>query len=186
MNIEVTVHADGMDLNTVVDGTVAGFVDESDAREYYARPKTLADVIAEKVSEQIVTGEYWRDQQRRFREIREEMIREALKPTITRALAEPIERTNAFGERVNGAAPTTLREIIFNEAKRQANAKVSDGYRSGGETVLQKFVREEIGAAFKKELAGILAEEKEKVVKAVRAQASSIIADAVKAGLNAR
>lgn len=184
MNIEVTVHADGMDLNAVVDGTVNGF--DPETGEYFGRPKTLADVIAEKVVEQITTGEEWRDQKRRFREIREEMIREALKPTITRALAEPIERTNAFGERVDGVAPTTLREIIFNEARRQANAKVSDGYRSSSETVLAKFVREQIDAAFRNELAGILKEEKTKVVKAVRDNAGTIIADAVRQGLNAR
>jgi uncharacterized membrane-anchored protein YjiN (DUF445 family) len=184
MNIEVTVHADGMDLNAVVDGTINGY--DPDADVYVTRPKTLADVIAEKVVEKI-TREEMRDQLRRVQQIREEMIREAVKPTITRALAEPIEHTNAFGERVAGVAPTTLREIIFNEAKRQANTSVKNDYGSRtGETVLAKFVREEIGAAFKKELADILAEEKAKVVKAVRDNAGTIIADAVKAGLNAR
>lgn len=183
MNIEVTVHADGIDLNTTVDGMINGYNPETE--EYVTSPKTLADVIAEKVQAQITTGEYWRDQMRRFREIRDEEICKAVAPTIARALSEPIQRTNAYGEPLAGST-TTLREIIFAEAQRQLSAKASDGYRASSETVLQKFVREEIAKTFKAELAGILAEEKAKVVKAVRANASTIIADAVKAGLSAR
>lgn len=183
MNIEVTVHANEIDLNTVVDGTIRGYDPEHD--EYVTSPKTLADVIAEHVREEITKGAEWQEEKRRFREIRDEEVRKALAPVIERALTDPILPTNAYGEPTSGA-PTTLRELIAKEAKRQVSARADNGYRSSSETVLGKFVREQIDAAFRNELAEIVKAEKAKVVKAVRDNAGSIIADAVKQGLNAR
>ena len=52
-----------------------------------------------------------------------------------------------------------------------------------GSTLAQRIVAEAIGSAFTRELAAAIADEKAKVVAAVRAKAAELIADAVKQGV---
>jgi hypothetical protein len=75
-----------------------------------------------------------------------------------------------------------MRELILAEVEKFMSAPADRHYRDKG-TVLEKYVRDEVQTTLKKELADALAEEKAKVVAAVRASAADLIADAVKRGI---
>jgi hypothetical protein len=178
VEINVTVNGlEAIDLGTVVN-TEAYYDHETDER--IPAQRTLADVIADKVTRKLTAESYYGDLKRRVTAIRDEEIREAIEPIITEAISGEIQKTNSFGEPTGKS--TTIRELIMSEA-RTLLTKSADSYGRGSETVLQKWVREQIAAAFTKELAAVVAQEKEKVVAAVRAKAADLIADAVKQGV---
>lgn len=178
MNINVTVDTEGIDLTTVV-GERSRY--DHNLEESVTQEVTLGDEVAKRITARLTKDEAYPGLRQRFLTIRDEEIRKALEPIVTDAIAGPIQKTNNYGEPSGGT--TTLRELIMAEAQRLATAKVGDGYRGSNETVLAKFVREQIAAAFTKELAAVVAEEKAKVVAAVRAKAADLIAEAVKQGV---
>lgn len=181
INVNVTVDgADGIGLNTEIRETQT-WDDESE--EYVKNPVTLGDAVAGKLTAMLVKDERYASLRKRFLEIREEEIRRAVQPIVIDAINAPVQKTNTFGEATGGT--TTVRELIVAEAKKIAERPFDTSYnsRSGNETALGKFVREQIAAAFTKELAAVVAAEKAKVVAAVRAKAADLIADAVKQGV---
>jgi hypothetical protein len=178
MEITVKVDTTGIDLTTVI-GERSRY--DHDIEEGVSEDVTLGDEVAKRITAKLTKDEEYPGLRKRFLAIRDEEIRKALEPVIVAAISGPIQKTNNYGEPSGGT--TTLRELIMDEAQRLATAKVSDGYRSSSETVLAKFVREQIAAAFTKELAAVVAEEKAKVVAAVRAKAADLIAEAVKQGV---
>lgn len=140
-------------------------------------PMTLGQSVAKEIADRLVADDEYKTLRRQVLELRTEEVRRQLEPIVTAAIEKPVQRTNSFGDPVG--EPTTLTDLIVKEA-REYLAK-GDGY--GRETVLQKTVREAVGGALKKELAAVVAEEKEKVVAAVRAKAAELIAEAVKQGV---
>lgn len=178
MQINVTVEdIESVDLATPIE-THSRYDADGEREDYQV---TIGHLIAEMVTKKLSKDDSWGGIKKRFLDIRDEEIREAVKPIVTEAIGAPIQKTNTYGEATGPA--TSIRELIIAEATNLLGRKVDDGYRSNGETVLQKFVREQITAAFAKELAGVVAEEKAKVVAAVRAKAADLIADAVKQGI---
>lgn len=168
MQINVTVDGiEAVDLNTPV--VNVGTEDEV----------TLADVIADRAVRTLVYEDQ-RDLRRRITEIRDEEIREAVKPTVLGAIDVAIQETNRWGEPTG--EPTSLRELILKEAKELLNRPVDNYHREKG-TVLQSVVRDAVSKTLRAELDAVLKAEKEKVVAAVRAQAAELIAEAVKKGL---
>lgn len=179
MNINVTVDGiDGIDLNTVI-GERARY--DHDIEESVTEGVTLGDEVAKRVTAKLTKDEEYPGLRKRFLTIRDEEIRKAVEPIIAEAISGPIQKTNVYGEPTGQS--TTLRELIMAETQRLTTAKAGDSYSRGNETVLAKFVREQIAAAFTKELAAVVAEEKAKVVAAVRAKAADLIAEAVKQGV---
>ncbi len=140
---------------------------------------TVADLIVKAALAKLVKGDEWNTVKDRVREITDEEIRAHAKTQIAEALNGGIRKTNTFGEPYG--EPTTLRALIAEEVKAEL-AKAGDPYRSKDSTV-RKIVREQVAAAFKTELAEAVAEEKAKVVAAVRASAADLIAQAVAAGV---
>ena len=168
MQINVNVEGlEAVDLNTPVVNV------ETDD------PVTLADVIADRAV-RTFTYEDGRELRRRITEIRDEEIRELVKPIVLGAIDSAIQETNRWGEPTG--KPTTLRELIAKEAKELLN-RPADNYNRNKGTVLEVAVREAVERSIRAELNVVLVDEKTKVVAAVQAQAAELIAEAVKKGL---
>lgn len=177
MQINVKVEdIESVDLATPIETRYR--YDEDGDRESYE--VTIGHLVADKVFAALKKDDNWGGVHRKFLEIRDEEIRKAVQPIVTEAIAGPIQKTNNYGEPTGQS--TTVRELVMAEASALLT-RSADSYGRGSETVLQKFVREQIAAAFTKELAAVVAEEKAKVVAAVRAKAAELIADAVKQGV---
>jgi hypothetical protein len=177
--IQFNVTVEGLDaiaLGTVVNTTAYYNADD----ERVEAGRTLGDVIAEQVTARLTKDTAWPDLRARYTEFRDEEIRKAIGPLIQAAIAKPIQQTNAYGSPVGES--TTLTELIVKEATAFLT-RSADNYNRGGETVLQKWVREQVEKALVKELAEVMAAEKAKVVAAVRGKAAELIADAVRQGL---
>jgi hypothetical protein len=181
VQINVTVEdIESIDLTTPIE-TRRRYND--DTEEYEEREVTIGHLVANQVTAHLTRDDNWGGIKRKFLEIRNEEIRKAVEPLVTEAISGPITKTNVYGE--PSGETTTIRELIMAEAKTLLT-KSADQYNRNSETVLQKVVREQISAAFTKELAAVLAEEKAKVVAAVRAKGAELIAEAVKQGLGVR
>lgn len=178
MQINVTVEGvEPIDMATPIE-TRTRYDADGDREEYDV---TIGHLVAGKVFAELKKDERWGGIKGRFLEIRDEEIRKAVEPIVAEAIAGPVQQTNLYGEPTGKT--TSIRELIVAEASKLLT-KSADNYNRGqGETVLQKFVREQIAVAFTKELAAVVAKEKEKVVAAVRAKAADLIADAVKQGV---
>lgn len=181
MQINVSVDdLTGIDLNTVIDGTVNGY--DPETGELDARPMTLADLVAEKLAINLLDGmdgESRFEAQKRVARMRDELIKEKIGPVIEKALTGPIHLTNTFGEPIG--KPTTLNELIMSETKKMVMGNRADHGR--GDSPLQKLMKEQVNLAFNKELLEIIAAEKKKITDAIRAKASTLIAESLAAGL---
>jgi hypothetical protein len=178
MDINVTVDGlDRIDLTTVIAQRVR--YDEDGERDVTS-DVTLGERVAALVAAKLTKDDEYPGLRKRYLDIRTEVIREMVTPIVAEAISGPIQKTNVYGEPTG--ATTSIRELIIAEASALLT-KSADHYGRGSETVLQKFVREQIAATFTKELAAVVAKEKEKVVAAVRAKAADLIADAVKQGV---
>lgn len=175
MNITVTV--DEIALDTVV-AEVFGYDSES-GEPYEQGSKTVADLVAEQIVHKIMASKDYRGMQERIREIRSEVIREAVRPQVDEAIAAPIRKTNTWGEPVGEA--TTLREVIIDEARKLMNEPL-DRYAQGKGTYLTKAVRDEVKAALSAEIA----ESVKQVREQVSGQVGQMITDAVTAAMKAR
>lgn len=140
---------------------------------------TLADLICRQALDKLAKGEPWNNLAKRIEQITTEEIRAHVVDLLKDAITGDIRRTNTYGEPYG--EPTTLRAVIGEEAKTALTRSV-DGYGQR-QTVLQKLVREQIEQAMKAELSEAIAEERAKVVAAVRTQAAKLIAEAVTIGV---
>jgi hypothetical protein len=164
MNITVTV--DEVTLDTVV-------------HSYDGDQVTIGDRVVSAITSHLVASKDvyppLRDQ---VSKIRDEEIREQVRPLITDALTEPVKLTNEWGDPVPGVKSTTLRDIIVTEARRQFTTK-ADTYSRSGQTILQKLVADEVSTAFRK----IITDEVKAARAEVATQIGAMVADAVAAGM---
>lgn len=169
LNITIT----DLSLNTVVGQSY-------DTDKEYPVPVTLADAIVEAAARLLSQESDWVSVKTQVRSIRTEVIRERVAAEVEAALSGPINTTNGWGEQVG--PPTTLRAEI---AKMAAEALKVDhrNIHSREFTPAQKVIREQVDQAMTKELAEAVADEKAKVVAAVRAKAADLIAEAVRQGV---
>lgn len=168
--MKIDVYVEEVDLTTVVyqdDGVTI----------------RIGDLVADKAVAELVKSTAWNPLRERVLSVRDEQIREAVRPLIAQALAEPFTRTTEYGTPVG--KPTTLREIIVEEAKRllaNAHSRSNSNYIDR-DTVLSKLIRETTDQVVAAELRKVIDDEKAKVVAAVRAKAADLIAEAVRQGI---
>jgi predicted nucleic-acid-binding protein len=148
--------------------------------EYETAPQTLGEAVVEQVVRTLIPQETRGELARVVREIRAEVIRDALKPIVAEAIEQGIQRTNTFGEPTGKAI--TLRELIIAEVKKVMTEPTDRYNRDKGGFVAQ-LVRAEVQGAIAKEMAAAMANEKAKAVAAVRAKGAEIIAQVVTEGL---
>lgn len=181
MHIEVNVSGlDGVDLTTVVGEEISYYEPETGETEH--RPRTLGDLVAEKLADKIyssLTHEARYEMTKRADRERVAIIRSKVEPIIEEAISGPIRLTNSFGEPTG--PETTLNALIIDQAKKTIAGNRSDHGR--GDTLAQRVIKDAVGAALARELNAAVADEKAKVIAAVRAKAADLIADAVRQGV---
>lgn len=169
--MNITVKVDDVTLDTVV-------------REAYGEddPATvrIRDLVAREIVDRLVQDrEHWWELTKTVTDIKREVIREAVRPMIEQAIAEPIQKTTAYGDPVTG--PTTLREVIVDEAKKVINAKDPNDYRGDKGTFLVRVVREEVSNALRTEIAAEVAKAKAAVADEIGRQVAAHVTSAMKA-----
>jgi hypothetical protein len=174
--VQITVNVDHVDLTSIIGSRRVGTSYEDEHEE----PFTLADAIAEKVAADLRKDNHWPDLKTRVAQIRDEEIREHLRPIVADAVAAPIKRTNVYGEPTG--QQVTLIEHIVTEAQAMLNRPV-DGSRS--QTLVQKLIREQVDRALVAELRAAVTDEKTKVIAAIRNKAAELLTEAIKQGIRA-
>lgn len=176
MNIEVNVS----DVN--LDSIVGADVEQVDYEEWNQHPVTLRELITRRLVTQLVEGrgDWYAGLKKAVNETRKEVIAELIRPIIEKAITDPIQKTNNYGEPTNGT--TTLRELIVAEVAKVMNSPV-DRFASPTETFLQKIVAREVGVQVERDFKTAIEAEKEKVKAVLQEKAAKIIAESVK-GLN--
>jgi len=165
MNINVTV--DEVTLDSIV----------REASEY-GGGKTIGDEVARLALEQLRSDrDGWNTLSRRVYEIRDEEIRDAVRPLITEALTRPFRKTNLYNEPVGDE--TTLSALIAVEA-RSMFTKQADSYDRSGQTVIGKIVAEAVQKAFAKEIAEEVKKARELVAGQIGAQVAAAVAEGMR------
>lgn len=176
--MNITVDVDAVELTSVI-GERYELDDDGDRIKVQ---RTLGDAIADRIAGQLLADDSYKSLRQRVVEERADEItkqaRKHVEEILAEAIATPVQRTNGYGSPVGG--PVTVTELIVAEA-REVLSKRSDYGR--GQTYVDKVVAEMVDKAMKKELAETIADEKAKVVAAVRAKAADLIATAVKEGI---
>lgn len=176
--MQITVNVTDVDIASVI-GEYREYDDEGD---YVSKgTETIGHLVASKLAAEAMKDDSFKSLKARVADLRNEEIRAQLKPIVEAAISAPIQRTNEYGHPMG--QPTTLHEVIVKEVHAYLTKSVDDGYNRTRITAAQKFVKDAVDQVVKKELAEAVAEEKTKVVAAVRAQAAQLIADAVKQGV---
>lgn len=174
MNIEVKI--DQVTLDTVI-GEVVRYDEDGDA--YPAGNVTVADKVAKILAAEAVKSPSWEPLRDRVTNVRNEMIREAVKPLIREALERPIRRSNAYGERTG--TETTLSEIIMDEAKK-VFTEVKDSYRSN-KSFIAEVVATEVKKAFQADIQEQVAKARKAVVDQMGANLTEAVVKAAIAGM---
>lgn len=176
--MDIKVSVENIDLGDYIDGHRD---DEGD----YIPGGTLADNIAHQLVEKFSRSDLYDGFRDRVQRIRDEEIRAQLAPAIAEALANPIRRTNSYGEQTG--PDTTLREVIVDEARKWMDTRQEQRYGDRSTTTnLQAMIRTAVEDAFKVELAEAVKEAREAIVTGLGTTVSEMVADTVRQALAKR
>ncbi|AYF29276.1 hypothetical protein CSH63_17750 [Micromonospora tulbaghiae] len=170
--MNITVNVDDVDLTSEIGN---GYDEEGNPAA-----RTLGEEVARKLANALMRDEEYPGLRRKVMGLREEEIREQLKPIVSAAIEEGVQETNRWGEPTG--TPTTLRALIIAEAGKLLK-QPADNYSRDKGTWIDALVRDNVQKVIRAELGAVLAEEKAKVVAAVQAKAAELIAQAVKEGV---
>ena len=166
MKIEIVVPE--VTLDSIV-GDIVRYDDDGDA--YADGHSTVADKVAELIKAEVIKNPSYTSLRDAVTRIREEEIREAVKPLIQQALERPIRRTNYLGEPTG--QETTLSEIIMAEAKK-VFTEPKDSHRNK-----QPFVTEVIAGEVKKAFGTYIQDEVQKAREAIASELGSKVSASV-------
>jgi hypothetical protein len=170
MNIEVKV--EDITLASEIGGDVRRWNAEDD--EWYGEPRTLADVIADRVVERITTEANWSHQVNEVRDARRSAVNAAIAEQVEKALSEPFTLTNQYGE-PTGTKPVTLRDLIAAEISKFFTVTKGDSYgpkKTSAQTVIETAVNTYVS----KELNAVMKVELDAAKKAIHDAAGALIA----------
>lgn len=177
MDINVTL--DKASLDTVID-QVAGLDEDGD--EYEIGGRTLGDAVAGLIAARLLKEtNYANTLREKVATIREDEIRQAIRPLIEEALAQPIAQTNQYGQRTG--KDLTLLELVVEQVGIVLKEK-SDRHRSDSPTVLQKAIRTEVEKALKDEITSAVTAVRAALVGQVGDQIRAYAVEAVSAALS--
>lgn len=149
-------------------------------------PITLLDAIVDRASERLVEKVLRDDYtsiRMRITETRDEMIREAIAPSIAAAMDAPIQRTNEYGER--RGEPTTMRQVVIDAVHNEARAQLRTGNNGNyNKTILQQLLDQTVPKVLAKELGDEVAAAKATLRAAMQKSASQALADALASTLS--
>lgn len=170
--MQIKVSVDQVTLDTVVGQTL-----EHDDEGYRAEgdPVTVADKVAKLIKKEAMKSPDWQPLVKKVAEIRDEEIREAVKPLIAEALQKPIRKTNGWGEAYG--EETTLAEIIADEARKVFTAK-NDPYNRDKRSFVQHVVEEEVKRAFRRDIADQVAKARQALAEQIGKELSDQVSKA--------
>ncbi|MGH3627230.1 MAG: hypothetical protein ACREN2_05715 [Candidatus Dormibacteria bacterium] len=162
-------------VTITLDTPVAGWRYDEDGEPCGGR--TIGEVIVYKAAQALVAD--LRDEVRKtvLKQVDEQIFSQVTKQ-IAEVIANPVQRTNSWGEPTGNAV--SVRQHIADEVERQL-ANKRDNYGKG--TVMADLIKEEVNRALRVDLSKVIAEARDKVVGKVRDQAATLLAEAVKDGL---
>ncbi|WP_267716610.1 hypothetical protein [Streptomyces sp. CoH17] len=167
----VSVNVEGFDMNTILGWTIDYDGEEATQGE----PITVADKVVKQIVRNALNAPEYTSLKEKVTRIREEVIREEIRPIVREALQAPIRRTNYYGEATG--PETTLSEIIMKEAK-DAWTLPKDSYRSKV-PFLVEIVRDEVQKAFKTlvtdEIQKVRVEVGSEISKVITGQVNSLV-----------
>lgn len=166
--MEIKVAIDDVTLDTIVGDVIR--IDE-DGDEYVAGQATVGDKVAALIRDSVVKRPEYTSLREKVTRIRDEEIREAVKPLIQEALQRPIKRTNSWGEATG--TETTLSEIVMDEAKK-VFTEVRDSYRTK-----RPFIAEVVQAEVQKAFGTYIQDEVKKAREAVAKELGSKVSATV-------
>ncbi|MFJ7417934.1 hypothetical protein ACIQXD_04895 [Streptomyces uncialis] len=178
--MNITIQVDEITLSTIV-GDVIGIDEDGDT--IVEGQRTVADLVAQQVMERVVRDDQYPNLRQRVTDIRDEEIREAVRPTIEAAITRPIHKTNGYGERTG--EQTTLSELIAGEARKML-AEPVERYNPAKGTQLQQMIRDEVKRTFQQEIADTVAAARDAVMGELGADIARQVTAAVTAGLQKR
>ena len=165
--MNITVQVDDVTLDSLIHGA-----------SEYGKGSTIGDEVAALALQRLLTDrDGWNSVASRVQAIRDEEIREAVRPLITDALTRPFRKTNSFGEPVG--EETTLSALIVSEA-RAMFTKQADSYSRSGQTVAQKIVAEEVATAFRSEVADAVKQARELVAGQIGEQVAAAVSEGMR------
>lgn len=172
--IDLTIR---LDIDKVLAPTHRGY--DEDGEPYGAEPRTLEEVVLDLATEHLIAkldADTKRGLAERVRQIRDEVIRAAVEPIVTEALAGPIQQTNTYGEPIG--KETTLREIIVATAQKALVLQPPGNRRGYDLPAATKVMVEEVDRAVQAEVKAIVAAVKAETADAIRVAAADAIAKA--------
>lgn len=136
----------------------------------------ILDRAADKLVESMAREDR-HDLSRTVRDTRQAVIREIVTKQVMDTLDAPVQKTNSYGEPVGEA--TTLRALVIAEVTNVMTRKEGGDYRREGMTLLQRVIKDETEAAFRKELADELAKVKAQLSGIITERAAKVLGDAL-------
>lgn len=173
----LTLELDLHQLLTALDpqGSWLGYNPETDENEF--EQASLADHIVLTTSQQLVKVVRKEVRDRIFKEVSDVMQAEIV-DLVRDALDEGVPQKRDQMNRLVGD-PVPLRDLIQTMASDMLTKPTGDSYSRNRPTALQKMIEEQVGAAFKKELADVVAQAKGAALKAVQDNAASVIRETI-------
>jgi hypothetical protein len=165
-------------ITITLDTEIGGWVEYDDDGSVIGRGRTIADAIIAQTTHKL--AHKLRDEARKT--IKEEVTRQIalqVNDLVTEVITNPIQLTNRFGELTGETL--SVREHIANEVKDQLTRR-RDSYDRNA-SVLSSIIKTEVEQALTKELREAVVEARNTVVAAVKNQAATMLAKALKDGL---
>jgi hypothetical protein len=146
------------------------------------RGNTLSQAIVEQAAEQLLDGlraEMITQARAHALSILNERLSSIIEAMLNEAIGQAIQGTDHYGQPKGD--PTTLHEVIVKRAEQVLRTR-RDPQRSGygqDKPLIEQIIDTEIGNAFKRELADVVAQARTEVLAAVKDQAAQIITDTI-------
>lgn len=181
MQIDVNVDLAETDLNTPIEHRFVRQLNEDG--DWLQEPATLGDLIVEKAVQDFAQDrEAWESLKTRIKRITDEEIRLRVEPLIEQALTDPIQQTNEFGD--PRGKPILLRDLIIKDAQdKLAKVQSRGSAYDRQQSIVEKLVSDAVDRELTRELQETIAEEKAKIVAAMRAKGAEILAETIKGGV---
>ena len=160
-----------------LDKHLANHIGYDEDGEPVQQATTLEDVVlgmvAQRLTQTVITDESKRHLYDRVARIRDEEIREQIRPLIAEALTRSIQPTDHYGN--PKGEPTTLAEVITREAKTALTVPKEGGFGKPKRTLVQEVIADAVTVQFRKELGEDIEEGKKAVRAALRKEGAEVL-----------
>lgn len=181
MSIKIDVTVEDLDLTSVI-ATKARY--DEDDETYVEAGVTLGEMVVRKLIAQTAqTAEYTSLKERIVR-VRDEEIRDIIRPLIVEGIEASFQPTNVYGEPKGD--PITMRTVVVDQVKDVLRSVKDHNSYDRREPLVRQLVREMVEKELRKTLSEVIDDERKKVVAAVREQAAQLIAEAVTKGVGGK